>query len=767
MSNDKVRKNLGHVTAYAYYKAGGGTMTETEYMEFMADFGTAAENAVAAKNDAVQAASEAAGSAADASSDAGTASQVAAIAVNKAQEASASAASASGSASTASGKAAEATQGAETATAKAQEASTSAIEAGQSAASASASATAAAQSALDAAASATSASQSAEQLSSAVTQVATNTSDITDLKQDLSNKANIDGSYESMTVGNAEQLISSTYTEDKEPYFFRTSGGTADIGDREEDVIVGGSVVWNQYFNLTTQTTINGITYSPNEDGSITAQGTSSGISTYIINMPLYEGHKILFYKKLISYEGNTNQPSLQTNGNNMSTTYIHNVVSSDFVRIRVESGVTLNNKLYVQVFDLTQMFGSEVADAVYAMEQANTGVGVAWFKKLFPKEYYEYDAGTIKSVEGLQSHDMVGFNLWDEEWVLGDINTSTGEQTYHGNYLCTKNPIPVFPNTQYHCNEATGYFFAYDLNQNFIRSFNINGKLTPSNCYYIKFRKPSGYGTTYKNDICINLSWSGYRNGEYEPYIKHSYPLDSSLTLRGISKIDASGNLYYNGDRYLPDGTVERRYGVVDLGTLNWLKMSSYNYGTFQAILSDAKYSGTEVLFTHDSKYESKTNASASVDGDLYMWMQSNNDIRIIIKDTANAGLTADEFKATLSGKMFIYELATPTTETAAPYQTPQIVDDFGTEEYVIDSQIAVPIPVGHETKYLANLRDKLQHLPDLADSDGYYVIQQTGHDMSLVHFRIPQAPAEDGTYILKATVSGGTPTYTWEVAE
>jgi hypothetical protein len=26
-------------------------------------------------------------------------------------------------------------------------------------------------------------------------------------------------------------------------------------------------------------------------------------------------------------------------------------------------------------------------------------------------------------------------------------------------------------------------------------------------------------YGTTYKNDICINLSWSGYRNGEYEPY--------------------------------------------------------------------------------------------------------------------------------------------------------------------------------------------------------------------------------------------------------
>jgi hypothetical protein len=38
----------------------------------------------------------------------------------------------------------------------------------------------------------------------------------------------------------------------------------------------------------------------------------------------------------------------------------------------------------------------------------------------------------------------------------------------------------------------------------------------TPANCRYIKF---SYQGTTYKNDICINLSHSGYRNGEYEPY--------------------------------------------------------------------------------------------------------------------------------------------------------------------------------------------------------------------------------------------------------
>ena len=63
-------------------------------------------------------------------------------------------------------------------------------------------------------------------------------------------------------------------------------------------------------------------------------------------------------------------------------------------------------------------------------------------------------------------------------------------------------------------------------------------------------------------NTFCINLS-DPSRNGEYEPYEKHSYPLDSSLTLRGIPKLDASNNLYYDGDEYNADGTVNRRFRI------------------------------------------------------------------------------------------------------------------------------------------------------------------------------------------------------------
>ena len=82
---------------------------------------------------------------------------------------------------------------------------------------------------------------------------------------------------------------------------------------------------------------------------------------------------------------------------------------------------------------------------------------------------------------------------------------------------------------------------------------------------------------------------------------------------------------------------------------------------------------------------------------------------------------------------------------------------------ESAYQAAVRLGIFSGTESEYY-NKITKLQHLPDLADSDGYYMISQQNNEMSLIRFRIPQAPATDGTYTLKATVSGGTPTYTWE---
>ena len=140
----------------------------------------------------------------------------------------------------------------------------------------------------------------------------------------------------------------------------------------------------------------------------------------------------------------------------------------------------------------------------------------------------------------------------------------------------------------------------------------------------------------------------------------------------------------------------------------------------------------------------------------------------RMILKICDTEYSTAEEFKAAMSGIYLIYEVNKPVIESAKPYPDVQIIDDFGTEEYVDSAYAAgerdVAIPVGHETRYFVNLRDKLQHLPDLASADGYYLIQQENNNMRLVIFRIPRAPSEDGSYTLKATVTNGSVIYTWE---
>lgn len=125
------------------------------------------------------------------------------------------------------------------------------------------------------------------------------------------------------------------------------------------------------------------------------------------------------------------------------------------------------------------------------------------------------------------------------------------------------------------------------------------------------------------------------------------------------------------------------------------------------------------------------------------------------------------------------VYMLNDQTTSTAEPYSPAQIVDDWGTEEYVDALATAdtsprdVSIPVGHETQYMVNLRDKIQHLPSLASDtsgnpvNGTYAIQQSGEEMSLVNMPaiLPSAPMADGNYHLKCTVSSGEATYSWEV--
>lgn len=444
-------------------------------------------------------------------------------------------------------------------------------------------------------------------------------------------------------------------------------------------------------------------------------------------------------------------------------------------------SGQTLSGeKGRDNIFDLTQMFGSTIADYVYSLENTSAGEGVSWFTDLFPKPYYSYNAGQLMSVN-TSAHKTVGFNAWDEQWETGYINTSgTRTNPASPTSICSKNHIPVVPNSTYFYSykfaSASTYAYVafYDKDKTFISRPQMNvlaGNgftfITPGNCYYIKINSTSNYGATYKHDICINLSWDGERDGEYEAYEEHTYALDESLTLRGIPKLDSGNKLYYDGDVYEDDGTVTRKYRIIDLGSYNWSAQNDCYY-----ILMSTEYSGVNGPNLICTKYDfsSVSIGNNRPDKTINVANPYFGARTVSIKDTSYE--TGAALKESLNGVYLVYELATSTTEEADPYTNPQIVSDWGTEEYVdysvLSNEREVSIPVGHVTVYQNNLRAKLEMAPESpSDGDGDYIVRQTNGENEYVKLiipnELPEAPTEAGNYILQVTISSGTATYSW----
>lgn len=723
-------KDLGMADAYAFAVSKGYAGTREEFAELMASYAHVAEEAQEAREGAEAAQRGAETAESNAQGFAQTASE-------KASEAAQSASQASGSASTASEKAQVATTKASEASQSAQNASTSATTASNKASEASASAQSASNAKDDAITAKTDAETARTGAETARTQAQTAKTGAETARDAVQASADqIDDNTDAIAeiqsngiVPTARQLLSDKYAVDEEPYKYRASYS----GDRMDDEIVGGSIVWNQFANLNSRTMF-GITVSRVSESVLRVAGTISSVDfgyvdsissatqfqtthVYIVwvNGPSSASSYLKFHQGSKATPDILNSPRIFKYAGGTSGNCLETIATGD-----------VDYTFHWNKIDLTQMFGTEVADYIYNLEQANAGAGVAYFRKLFPNDYYEYDAGTLKHVEGVSSHEMVGFNLFDDV-LLNDLEnltkTSNGFQGTAANWSKATAQGTRWDGINYHQN-IVYCMSAYIINSGTTTAarfeiYHTDGTVVLSNKVeagqarrvsvvsdpsktvdYIKFNYGSNGGQPIIiNDICINIS-DPSRNGTYEPYVKHSYPLDSSLTLRGTPKLGDNG-LYFDGDRYKADGTVERRYGIVDLGTLPWLYHSETAH--FYVTISTSKTTGANFLC---SKYSyngtAETSAMANKTTGLYRF---SNIFRVKDTDYTDAAT----FKAAMSGVYLVYELVTPTTETATQYTALQTVDARGTEEYVSTSIV----PVGHYTKYYDDLRKKLDGLP------------------------------------------------------
>ena len=140
------------------------------------------------------------------------------------------------------------------------------------------------------------------------------------------------------------------------------------------------------------------------------------------------------------------------------------------------------------------------------------------------------------------------GVNVWDEEWEVGQYNTSTGAKADRANAIRCKNPIPVKPNTSYyfgctsHPSTVDGVWLWYKQDGtliNFVTNKLNRAQTSPSDAFYMTFYIAPE--TTYHNDISVNYPSTDH---EYHAYNGNTYTTNLGRTVYGGTLDVVSGVL-------------------------------------------------------------------------------------------------------------------------------------------------------------------------------------------------------------------------------
>lgn len=548
----------------------------------------------------------------------------------------------------------------------------------------------------------------------------------------------VDDPTESNTYTQDFDVTLTEVSKDNTPYLYRAVGDVG--GDRLRQMLVGGTVCWNQLVRGGNFANVDYVNYWSSQLGtisvannSLTYIATSIG-SQYWSNQVGQNLSKIIpanhvVFTHVETYAPYSNAFYMSTRhdnvgmsgGSGISNKTLNPNTWNSFSGIGKPSNSVTDIAFYwsmntdyqvgdqvqlrnAYIVDLTELFNSTtIADHIYSLEQANAGAGVALFRKLFNKDYYAYNAGELMSVYAV-NHKMVGVNQWDEEWEVGAYSDVTGAKVSANNRIRSKNYIPIIPSTLYHGywggSAGAVFAFMYDADKNFIggstANVSNNNFTTPSNAYYMTIATYNANSNTYNNDICINLSDPAI-NGTYYPYEKHEYAI-TPKTLRGkLNLVD--GQIVYSGDTLEHDKHTEA-WAEVDLGNFTWLKYSDTNNVFVSNSYSSGKKIGNFNLLC--SKYPVSSDASVSTMPDKTIKGHATTG-NIYIKDSsfATQWTSGDvaSFKSAMNGVTLVLEKATPTVTTGDYFEEIQTCNPQGTEYFTTDNDM----PVGHETTYLS----------------------------------------------------------------
>ena len=216
---------------------------------------------------------------------------------------------------------------------------------------------------------------------------------------------------------------------------------------------------------------------------------------------------------------------------------------------------VTLSDGQYIKIF-LASGSGSLMVGKKIQIEAGSSSTSYAPYSNLCP-------------ISGWTGANVTrtGINIWDEEWEVGDLNTSTGGNSTNNNRIRSKNYIPIKGGESYSFAGFSNLIYVkrcyYDAQKQFLRGESTRNKdINPDeDVYYVRFALDSNYGSTYNHDISINYPSTGTT---YHPYTGTTLPItfpDSAGTVYG-------GTLTVNEDG---SGELTVKKICVDLASRSW----------------------------------------------------------------------------------------------------------------------------------------------------------------------------------------------------
>ena len=552
-----------------------------------------------------------------------------------------------------------------------------------------------------------------EDYTTAVGKIAENTADIASIKlNDKEMKRRVDALYD---IG---QGITHKFETDSDTAYAKTVPTGAKLMSVKS--VGGRSIVWNQLVKpVPAVVTGAGVKATFSDDGIITLNGTATTTGSAVSVQPVknQKGHKYLMIANPLSgvYGKDQLQFSSQSYGQDSTGhgTIITNESSNEkwYYTLYVYEGVTYDNvKLQPQIFDLTAMFGS-----------GNEPSTVEEFEKMFPADYYPYNAGEIISAD-TESIIEQGANLY---YGTDMLKCGSDDYEYIANsYRCKA--IKLKPNTTYTLS------FTSDKTSEIILLMNVNTVVNSQP--YLDFRKTSdnrsyrtgdngclyvgvyaGNGNVASADVVkrlseckIMISWSVTTTTAYAPFHRNEYAIPEAIKALpgyGWSAGTARNYVDYENKRYV------QCVQSVDLGTLSWRVGDSVSFKTFQL-------TGQKLTKNYDiapnilcSKYPTKTQnelwGKINVTG---ITTAANVDGYVYLNDTAYTDAAA--FQQAMQGVMLYYELESPIVTDISTL----IDDDFlrnieveagGSVTFKNSNGDSYRIPVPSEEEYIVKLSE------------------------------------------------------------